>query len=104
MQPQGVVAHAWPLGVPAVAAGDSLAYLGLRPVSEDPAAREFGVYGHCPDPGRLMEQVLERIRTWDGRSLSARIGAYPFATPEEQLPQGGLVLDKKHTRVVVTWS
>ncbi|MGM1058378.1 methyltransferase, FxLD system [Saccharothrix sp. Mg75] len=103
-QSQDIVAHAWPLGVPAVATGESLAYLGLRPVADDPSAREFGVYGHGPDAGRLMEQVLQRIRSWDGQSLSARIGAYPSATPDEQLPQGGLVLDKKHTRVVVTWS
>ncbi|MGM1060635.1 methyltransferase, FxLD system [Saccharothrix sp. Mg75] len=103
-QSQDVVAHAWPLGVPAVAAGGSLAYLGLRPVDGDPSAREFGVYGYGSDAGQLIEQMLERIRSWDGQSLSARIGAYPSATPDEQLPQGGLLLDKTHTRVAVTWS
>jgi protein-L-isoaspartate(D-aspartate) O-methyltransferase len=103
-QTQGVVVHAWPIGVPAVAAGGSLAYLGLRPIPEDPSAREFGVYGHGPDADQLMERVLERIRSWDGESLSARIAAYQATTPDDQLPQGGLVLDKKHTRVVVSWS
>lgn len=103
-QTRGVVAHSWPIGVPAVAAGGSLAYLGLRPVAEDPSAREFGVYGHGPDAERLIEQVLERIRSWDGESLSARIEAYPAAMPDDQLPRDGLVLDKKHTRVVVSWS
>jgi protein-L-isoaspartate(D-aspartate) O-methyltransferase len=103
-QSQGVVAHAWPLGVPAVAAGASLAYLGLRPVDDDPSAREFGVYGHGPDAERLIGHVLERIRSWDGESLSARIEAYRAETPDDQLPRDGLVLDKKHTRVVVSWS
>jgi protein-L-isoaspartate(D-aspartate) O-methyltransferase len=103
-QTQGVVAHAWPIGVPTVAAGGSLAYLGLRPVTEDPSAREFGVYGHGPDAKLLIEQVLERIQSWDGTSLSAHIAAYRAATPDHQLPRDGLVLDKKHTRVAVSWS
>ncbi|MET8763075.1 methyltransferase, FxLD system [Lentzea sp. NPDC004782] len=103
-QTKGIVAHAWPIGVPAVAVDGSLAYLGLRPVADDPSAREFGVYGHGPDADQLMERVLERIRSWDGESLSAQIHAYPATTPDEELPQGGLVLDKKHTRIVVSWS
>jgi protein-L-isoaspartate(D-aspartate) O-methyltransferase len=103
-QTDGVVAHAWPLGVPAIAVGGSLAYLGLRPVAEDPSAREFGVYGHGPGADGLMKQMLGRIRSWDGESLSARIEAYPTATAHDRLPRDRLVLDKKHTRVVVSWS
>jgi len=60
-QQQGVAAHAWPIGGPAVAANDSLTYLGLRPVDGDPTAREFDVYGHGPDADRLVAQALERI-------------------------------------------
>ncbi|WP_447002271.1 hypothetical protein ACRAKI_21315 [Saccharothrix isguenensis] len=54
--------------MPTVAAGNSLASLGSRPVADDPLTREFGVYGHGPDAGRLMERVLKRIRSWDGES------------------------------------
>ena len=36
----------------------------------------MGCHPDGPDAKRLMEQVLERIRSWDGENLSARIAAY----------------------------
>ncbi|MGH3888791.1 MAG: hypothetical protein ACRDSZ_19905 [Pseudonocardiaceae bacterium] len=40
--------------------------------------------------------------SWDRTSLSARIEAHPAGPPDDHLPEG-LVLDKKHTRVVISW-
>ncbi|MGH8885335.1 MAG: methyltransferase, FxLD system [Egibacteraceae bacterium] len=100
---RGVVAHAWPLGMPTAVNGGSFAYLGLRPVTPDRKTCEFGVYGHGPDAEELVNRVARHIQSWDGSSLSARIEAHPVGAPDDQLPAGALVLDKRHTRVVVSW-
>jgi len=100
---RGVVAHAWALGMPTAVNEGSFAYLGLRPVTPDRKTCEFGVYGHGPDAEELAHQVVRHIQSWDGSSLNARIEAYPVGTPDDQLPEGALVLDKKHTRVVISW-
>lgn len=99
---RGVVAHAWPLGVPAVVGADSIAYLGLRGVTPDRSTCEFGVYGHGPNADALIDRAIQLIRSWDGTSLDAQFTTYPAGTPDDQLP-AGLVLDKRHTRVVLSW-
>ncbi|MGH3838587.1 MAG: hypothetical protein ACRDSF_23270 [Pseudonocardiaceae bacterium] len=91
------------LGMPTAVNGGSFAYLGLRPVTPDRKTCEFGVYGHGPDAEELANQVVRHIESWDGSRLNARIEAYPVGTPDDQLPEGALVLDKKHTRVVISW-
>ncbi|MGH3866811.1 MAG: methyltransferase, FxLD system [Pseudonocardiaceae bacterium] len=100
---RGVVAHAWALGMPTAVNGGSFVYLGLRPVTPDRKRCEFGVYGHGPDAEELAHQVVGHVQSWDGSSLNARIETYPVSTPDDQLPEGALVLDKKHTRVVISW-
>ncbi|MGH3828842.1 MAG: methyltransferase, FxLD system [Pseudonocardiaceae bacterium] len=98
----GIVAHAWPLGVPTAVEGGNLAYLGLRPVTPDRQRFEFGAYGHGSAARELVNQMVRHIQSWDGSSLNARIGAHPAATPDADLPDGR-VIDKKHTRVVISW-
>jgi hypothetical protein len=44
-------------------------------------------------------QLEQRIRP---SRKSARIEVYPAATPETELPAGRFI-DKKHTRVVISW-
>jgi protein-L-isoaspartate(D-aspartate) O-methyltransferase len=100
---RGVVAHAWPLGMPTAVHGSSFAYLGLRPVTSDRTTCEFGVYGHGPEAEELARQVVRRIQSWDGSSLDARIEAYPAGTADDNLPAGARVLNKTHTRVVLSW-
>lgn len=99
---RGVVAHAWPLGVPAVVGEDSIAYLGLRGLTPDRSTCEFGVYGHGPNADTLIDRAIQLIQSWDGTSMEAQFTAYPADTPDDQLP-AGLVLDKRHTRVVLSW-
>ncbi|MGH3827547.1 MAG: methyltransferase, FxLD system, partial [Pseudonocardiaceae bacterium] len=99
---RGIVAHAWPLGVPTAVEGGNLAYLGLRPVTPDRQRFEFGAYGHGPAARELVNQMVRHIQSWDGSSLNARIGAHPAATPDAELPEGR-VINKKHTRVVISW-
>lgn len=100
---RGLVAHAWALGMPTAVSEDSFAYLGLRGVTPDRMTCEFGVYGHGPDAKELADQVLQHIQSWDGSNLDVRIEVYPAGTPDDQLPEGAFVLNKKHTRVVVSW-
>lgn len=100
---QGIVAHASPLGIPAAADGGTFAYLALRPVTPERKLFEFGAYGHGPGAAALTDQMVDRIRSWDGSSLRARIGAYPAGTPDDLLPDDAFVLDKRHTRIAISW-
>ena len=99
---RGIVAHSSPLGIPTAVEGGSFAYLALRPITPERQRFEFGVYGHGPDAGELANQMVRHIQSWDGSSLSARIQAHPADTPDEQLP-AGLVIDKHHTRITISW-
>jgi len=47
--------------------------------------------------------MVRHIQSWDGSSLSARIAVHPAGTPDDQLlPDGTLVIHKKHTRIVIS--
>ncbi|WIV57856.1 methyltransferase, FxLD system [Amycolatopsis nalaikhensis] len=100
---RGLVAHAWALGMPTAVGEDSFAYLGLRGVTPDRSTCEFGAYGHGPDAKDLADQLLQHIQSWDGSNLDATIEVYPADTPDGQLPEEAFVLNKKHTRVVISW-
>lgn len=100
---RGIVAHSWPLGMPTALGDTSFAYLGLRPVTPDKSSCEFGVYGHGPDAAELADQMLKHIQSWDGSNLDARIEVHPADTPDDQLPAGACVLNKKHTRITISW-
>lgn len=98
----GIVAHASLLGVPTAIDGDSFAYLAFRPVTPERNVFEFGAYGHGPGAVALAERMVDRIRSWDS-SLRAQIEAYPADTPDDLLPAGAFVLDKRHTRITISW-
>ncbi len=50
----------------------------------------------------LAERLGEQIRAWDqDRTAQPVITAYPAGTLDDQLP-GGFVIDKQHTRLVVS--
>ncbi|MGH3868023.1 MAG: hypothetical protein ACRDQ4_18235 [Pseudonocardiaceae bacterium] len=53
--------------------------------------------------GDVVDRMVRHIQSWDRSSLSARIAAHPVGAPDDQLPEGALVIDKKHTRIVVSW-
>lgn len=98
---QGVVAHSWALGIPTALTETSFAYLAMSPKVPD-QPREFGAHGHGPDAEELVADVIDAIRTWDGTNSDAQITVVPSGTPHDQLP-AGLVLDKRHTKVVLSW-
>ncbi len=92
-------------GISTAVLGGTLAYRALRPVSPDRSRFEFGVYAHGPEAETLADQYVDLIRTWDRahrHGPGPRIEAHPAATADAKLPDGR-VIDKKHTRVVITW-
>ncbi|MGH3565525.1 MAG: methyltransferase, FxLD system [Pseudonocardia sp.] len=93
-------------GGKSILANGSFAYrASARPVDESRTTFEFGAFGYGPDAERLAEEYFSHIQTWDrhhrGRS-GARIEVYSAATPGVELP-AGRVIDKKHTRIVISW-
>jgi protein-L-isoaspartate(D-aspartate) O-methyltransferase len=94
-----------PKGAPALTAGPSLAYHTFRETDPDTGTFEFGAYAHGPDGAALAGQMCEQIRVWDRdhrHGPAARIGVYPAGSPDERLPPGR-VIDKRHSRVTISW-
>jgi len=100
---RGLVASASPLGVPTLVHGDSFAYRTVRR-TEDPDRFELGAVGHGPRGRKTAERLVEEIQTWDHahRADRARVEIHPASTPVAQLP-AGRVVDRPHTRVLITW-
>lgn len=101
---RGLVAPSAKRGVPTLVRGGTFAYRTKRPI-EGTDTFETGVYAHGPDAQGAAEEYVELLRTWDRDHRGghgARIEAYPAGTPSTELPQG-CVVDKKHTRVVISW-
>jgi protein-L-isoaspartate(D-aspartate) O-methyltransferase len=100
----GVVAPSWAFGSPAFVDGATLAYRGkLRQVDDAGTEFEYVAYAHGPDAAEASERMTDQIRAWDkaGRPTPT-LCVFPVGTPEADLPDG-MVLDKKHTRLVFTW-
>ncbi|MGH8902520.1 MAG: methyltransferase, FxLD system [Egibacteraceae bacterium] len=102
----GLVAASTRMGAKTIVAGGTFAYrAAARPVDEDRTRFEFGAYAHGPEAAALADQYVKLIRTWDRDhrgGAGARIEVYPAAIPDAELPPGR-VMDKKHTRVVISW-
>lgn len=100
---RGLVASVSPLGVPALVDGDSFAYRTVRRTN-DPDRFELGAIGHGPQGQKVADRLAEEIQVWDRdhRGDRAGIEVYLAGTPDAQLP-AGRVVDRPHTRVVITW-
>jgi protein-L-isoaspartate(D-aspartate) O-methyltransferase len=101
---RGVVRPSWRLGTPAVVQCGTLAYRArLRPVEGVPDQYEFGAVAHGPDAAGLAGRFVEQVRAWHERARPRPgLTVLPAGTPDDRLP-AGLVLDKRHTRIVVSW-
>ncbi len=88
---------------PAAVEGASFAYLASR--RRDEATVEFGASAFGPGASVLAEAMTEQVRVWDRAHRGGPapvIAAYPSGTPDDRLPDG-LVIDKRHARVTVSW-
>ncbi|MFF0295337.1 methyltransferase, FxLD system [Kitasatospora sp. NPDC004614] len=99
------VAPANRMACPVIVDGDSLAYLALRKISEDPVTYEFGAHGFGPEGGALAALINTEVRKWDREHCIGDgpvFTAQPIDTPNDQLPDG-LVVDKTHVRLTISW-
>ncbi|WNV83903.1 methyltransferase, FxLD system [Umezawaea sp. Da 62-37] len=101
----GLCTAAIPTRSPALAEGDSLAYLTFRRVDPDEAGdarAELGAIGHGPAGEPLAQRLCDQIHSWgQDRAAEPVVTVHPAATLDEQVV-GGHVIDKRWTRVVVT--
>jgi protein-L-isoaspartate(D-aspartate) O-methyltransferase len=67
---------------------------------------EIGVYAYGPHGERAAQDYIDVLRAWDQHDGSmARIEVWPSGTPDADLPTDRVrVLDKPHTRTVLSWS
>src|SRR5215470_1055882 len=94
----------WHTGAMAVIAGRGLAYVTTRGTAGEMDV-EFGVHAFGPAAAALSEEVAEQLRVWgrehrNGPSPQFRI--YPAGTLDQRMPDGR-VIDKKHSRVSISW-
>ncbi|MGH3888143.1 MAG: methyltransferase, FxLD system, partial [Pseudonocardiaceae bacterium] len=104
---RGLVSPTSPMATPALLhRGSSLAYRAkLRPVDADETARELGAYAHGPDAAEVADRFVAQIRLWDREHRHGprpRLTVHPADTPDTELPSG-LVIDRRHTRIVISW-
>lgn len=100
----GIVSLPWQYGTPAFTDGSTLAYrTRLRPYGDDGTLSEFGVFAHGPDAAQAAGLLAGQISAWDRAGRPApRLWVYPAGTADPSLPDG-LVLDKTHSRLVISW-
>jgi protein-L-isoaspartate(D-aspartate) O-methyltransferase len=103
----GLVSPSWLMATPALADGNSVAYRAkLRPADAGQTRYEFGAYAHGPAAARAAGRLAEQIQIWDRDHRygpGPRLTVHPAGTPDAGLPDGR-VADKRHTRMVLSWS
>ncbi|MCO6010973.1 hypothetical protein NE236_39050 [Actinoallomurus purpureus] len=78
----------------------TLAYVTRRGLDDDTA--ELGVTAHGTDSRRLADRLAEPLRLWDRQHpTQPAITAYPVGAPDDELT--GTVIDKPHSRLVISW-
>ncbi|WNI21598.1 methyltransferase, FxLD system [Streptomyces sp. ITFR-16] len=101
---RGLVASVSPLGIPTLVDGGSFAYRTVRATDQEDRY-ELGAIGHGPRGQQLAERLVEEIQVWDRehRSDRARIEVYPAGAPDDRLPADGRRIERRHSRVSITW-
>ncbi|SEP02557.1 methyltransferase, FxLD system [Actinacidiphila rubida] len=100
---RGLVASASPLGVPTLVDGGTFAYRTVRATDAEDRF-ELGAIGHGPHGQQLAKRLVAEIQIWDRehRGDRARIEVDPAGTPDDRLPAGRHI-ERRHTRVTITW-
>lgn len=93
-----------PARSPALADGNSLAYLTSRragTVADEPQW-ELGATGHGSTGADLASRICTQIRWWQPHRSPPSVIAYPAGTGHKHL-HNGYMIDKPHTRLVITY-
>ncbi|MBL7618623.1 MULTISPECIES: methyltransferase, FxLD system [unclassified Frankia] len=91
------------IGFAVVQAG-SAAYVVPRRLDGDDFTLD--VYAHGPNAAGLAVTVAEQLRIWDRDHRGGpgpRYLVVPAATPDADLPAADRVIDKTHSRIVLSW-
>ncbi|GAA1748778.1 methyltransferase, FxLD system [Streptomonospora arabica] len=86
------------------ATGDTFGYVTTRR-NVDGATAEFGVHALGPRRSHLAAELVDLVHAWNTQQRGGpgpRIEVVPADTPDADLP-GPQVIDKRHSRVVLTW-
>jgi protein-L-isoaspartate(D-aspartate) O-methyltransferase len=97
------IVRARPWGSSAAFDDGAFGYVVLRQLAPD--KHEFGVLSHGPGAEALADLMVARITEWNSLHRGGSgpvISVHPAETPDASLP-GGPAIDKKHTRVTVSW-
>jgi protein-L-isoaspartate(D-aspartate) O-methyltransferase len=92
-----------PIGLAAVEGG-SVAYVSNRRLDGDDLALDVHAYG--PNAARLAETVAAQLRAWDRDhrgGADPRYLVFPAGTPDAELPAADRLIDKIHSRIVLSW-
>ncbi|NGM15033.1 methyltransferase, FxLD system [Verrucosispora sioxanthis] len=98
----GVVAPAWRFGTPAVLHGGTFVYRSELRWTDD--MFDLGACAHGPDAAGAAGRMVAHMRAWvDGGEPAPVLHVLPARTPDGDLP-AGTVLDKRHSRLVLTFT
>jgi protein-L-isoaspartate(D-aspartate) O-methyltransferase len=98
----GAVSPAWRFGTPAALHDGTFCYRSALRWTDD--LFDVGARAHGPDAAVAATRMLEHMRAWlDAGSPSPVLHLLPAGTPDGSLP-AGTVLDKRHSRVVLTFT
>jgi len=97
----GIVVPSWRFGTPAALDGGTFSYRSALRWSG--RLFDLGAYAHGPEAAAAAGRMVEHMRAWlDADSPSPALQVVPTRTPDGDLPDG-TVLDKRHTRIVLTF-
>lgn len=102
---RGVVASWSPLGVSTLMDGATFAYLVIRAEDAERTRFEFGARAYGPDASQVAERMAAQIATWGSghRGDHATIRVFRAGTPDGDLPAAAFRLDKRHSRITISW-
>lgn len=98
----GIVAPSWRFGAPAILRDGTFAYRSaLRWTGR---LFDLGAYAHGTEAAAAAGRMVEHMRAWvDAGSPSPVLHVLPAHAPDGDLPDGA-VLDKRHSRLVLTFT
>ncbi|GAA5200793.1 hypothetical protein GCM10023322_79460 [Rugosimonospora acidiphila] len=98
----GLVVPAWRFGTPATLHDGAFCYRSTLRWTDD--AFDLGARAHGSDAAAAGGRMVEHMRAWlDAGSPSPVLQVLPADTPDGDLP-AGTVLDKRHSRLVLTFT
>jgi protein-L-isoaspartate(D-aspartate) O-methyltransferase len=101
----GVVTPSWRGGTPASIHRGTIAYRTIRPLSDSTGRYELGACAHGPDAPVAAERFADQMLIWhrDHRGgPGPRFTVQPAGTATDRR-SAGVVIDRPHTRITISW-